>query len=485
MENCNLSSLQVYVPSSTNPWDIRKANHLYRRLAFGAYPTVIREALAKSPAAVVDDLVNEAKNMPTTAAPDWAGKGRMQLLDEGFDFEEVNQEHKREIFAQVIRDTRSNNLRATLTLFWHNHFVTQQSEYNCASYMFEYYTLLQRYSLGNFKDFVREIGLSNAMLLFLNGKSNKKNKPNENYARELYELFTLGENNGYTQQDIEETSKALTGYNGGEYCEPTVFTPNTFNDSEKNIFGKVGNWGYDDAINILFEEKAPLIARFIISKLYKYFVSPEVDPLVVEELAMQFENDFELEPVLRKLFKSEHFFDEKAFATIIKSPYDMNINFIKVANFLVLEDQNLGVYYQNGNAGQRYFQPVDVAGWQGDYDWINTSTLTTRWDVVMNNVWRTWNEETGDRERLRQFAKDAAEGSTDVNEIVRKIVDYFLPMGFHTEANYTDATDAFKTDFIPAEYYIDGTWTLDYPQVPWQTVLLFQYLTRLPEFQLK
>lgn len=485
MENCNLSSLNVFVPTRSNPWDTQKAHHLYRRLAFGATPDIIRVALTKKPEEIIDLLVDEAKNLPTSPAPDWAGKGRQQIISEGFDFEEINQVYIREIFAQTIKDTRNNNLRAVLTLFWHNHFVTQVSEYNCASYLFEYYTILQKYSLGNFKEFVRVVGLSNAMLVFLNGKTNKKNKPNENYARELYELFTLGENNGYTQKDIEETAKALTGYNKGEYCEKTEFDPTSFNSSEKNIFGRIGNWNYDDAINILFEERAPLIAKFIVEKLYRYFVSPDVDQLIVDELAFEFEVDFEIEPILRKLFKSEHFFDDKAQATLIKSPYDINTNFIKVTNFPVLEEQNLGIYWQNGNGGQRYFQPVDVAGWQGDYDWINTSTLTARWDIVMNNVWRTWNKDTGDREKFREFAKAAANGSEDVYEIVRNIIDAFLPRGLNTEANYTDATDVFKTDFIPSEYFTNGVWTLDYPSVPWQVVLLFQYLTRLPEFQLK
>ncbi len=485
MENCNLSSLQVFEPSTDNPWNIERAQHLYRRLTFGATPEIIRVALTKTPKEIVDVLVDEAKNLLPTPAPEWAGKGREQLVNEGFDFEEINQEHKQEMFAQAVKDARNNNLRDTLTLFWHNHFVTQHSAYNCASYMFEYYHTLQQYSLGNFKEFVRKIGLTNAMLVFLNGKSNKKNKPNENYARELYELFTLGENNGYTQQDIEETAKALTGYNLGDYCEQIKFDPNTFNDSEKNIFGRIGNWNYDQAIDILFEEKAPLIAKFIIQKIYKYFISPEVDQLIIDELAIEFEENFELEPILRKLFKSEHFFDDRALATLIKSPYDININFLKVTSFPILDDDNIGLYWQISNAGQRYFQPVDVAGWQGDYDWINTSTLTSRWDIVMNNVWRVWNENNGNREALRDFVKSVANGSEDVSTIVRSVIDTFLPKGLNSEANYTDATDIFKTDFIPGEYFTNGIWTLDYPSVPWQMVLLFQYLIRLPEFQLK
>jgi len=485
MENCNNSSLQVYESSPDNLWDEKKAQHLYRRLTFGAPPPITKVALTKTPEEIVDLLVNEAVNLPSLTPPVWAGKGKQQLIDEGFDFDEVNGEYRREMYVHSINDALNNGLREVLTLFWHNHFVTQQSTYNCASYMYEYYNTLQEYGLGNFKEFVRKIGVTNAMLRFLNGKSNKKNRPNENYARELYELFTLGENNGYTQQDIEETAKALTGYNKGAFCEQIEFDPNTFNDSEKTIFGQTGNWGYDDAIDILFEEKAPLIAEFIVTKLYRYFVSPEINQTVISELASDFVIDFEIEPILRKLFKSEHFFDEKAMATLIKSPFDINMNFLKVTGFPIEEDRKLNLYWQTSAAGQQYFQPVDVAGWQGDYDWINTSTLTARWDIIMSHVWRVWNRNNGNREKLRDFAKAAADGSEDVNIIVRRIIDTFLPKGLNTAANYQDATDVFKIDSIPIEYFTNGIWTLDYIEVPKQVRELLLYLIRLPEFQLK
>ncbi len=485
MENCNTSSLEVFVPSPASPWNAEKAQHLYRRLCFGATSSTIKTALTKTPAEMVDLLVDEAKKIPVTKAPDWAGKGRQQLIDEGFDFEDINLSNRRELFTQAIGDMLNNGLRDNLTLFWHNHFVTQHSTYNCASYMFEYYNTLQTFAIGNFKDFVRRIGLTNAMLKFLNGKTNKKKKPNENYARELYELFTLGENNGYTQQDIEETAKALTGYNKGKYCEKIEFDPDSFNDSEKTIFGQTGPWDYDKAIDILFEEKGPLIAQFVITKLYRYFISPEINTDIITELAKEFEVDFELEPVLRKLFKSQHFFDDKSISTLIKSPLDLKMHFFKTTNFPLPEDRRLDLYWQASNAGQKYFQPVDVAGWQGDYDWINTSTITARWDIITSLVWQVWNEKNGNREMLRDFVKEVTNNSNDINVIVPTVIDLFLPKGLNSEVNYQDAIDVFKLDSIPCDYFTDGTWNLDFEQVPFQVVLLLNYLIRLPEFQLK
>ena len=122
--------------------------------------------------------------------------------------------------------------------------------YNHPAYTFRYYNNLQKNALGNFKEFVRNIGLDDAMLMYLNGYENKNNAPNENYARELYELFTLGEGNGYTQDDITETARALTGYNSRTNGGPISFNPNRFDDGEKTIFGKTGNWNYDDVIEI-------------------------------------------------------------------------------------------------------------------------------------------------------------------------------------------------------------------------------------------
>ncbi len=485
MENCNTSSLKVFVPSSSNKWDAQKVRHLYRRLCFGVSPAMIDIVITKPPEEVVDLIVDEAKNLAPTAAPIWAGKGKKQLESEGFDFDETNNANKRELYAQCVSDLLNNGLRDNLTLFWHNHFVTQHTVYNCSSYMFEYYNTLQVYALGNFKDFVRKIGLTNAMLRYLNGKSNKKNKPNENYARELYELFTLGENNGYTQKDIEETAKALTGYNKGAFCEPIEFDIRTFNDSDKTIFGKTGPWDYNDAIDILFEEKGPLIAEFIVTKLYRYFISPEINTTIIKELAKDFEVDFEIEPILRKLFKSEHFFDDKSISTLIKSPYDLNMHFYKTTGFPLEQDNMLNLYWQTGNLGQSYFQPVDVAGWQGDYDWINTSTITGRWDTITNYVWRVWNRKAGNREKLRDFAKEASNNSADINVVVPAIIDTLLPKGLNTPENYQDAIDVFKTDSIPCDYFTDGTWSLDFDRVPFQVVLLLNYIIRLPEFQLK
>lgn len=501
--NCNLSSLQVYSNSDEKPWNEQRANHLYRRLSYGARPSLIRTALTEVPEQIVDTLIDEAVSLPITTAPVWTTTTKNEYEQSGVTFDDVdgvdgiNSINTDEWILQTINDQMNNGLRSLLTIFWHSHFVTEISEYRCAGYAVQYYNKLQEHALGNFKTFVREIGLTNAMLTYLNGVDNKENRPNDNYARELYELFTLGEKNGYTEDDITNTAKALTGFNNknnenvldpdnNDSCTVITFSEETFNTETKTIFGRSGNFGYDDVIDILFEEKPDLIAEFIVGKLYKFFVSPTLNNEVILELANEFKIDFELEPILRKLFKSEHFFDEEAMATIIKSPYDIQLNILRVTGFPITDEQKTTIYAQNSAIGQEFYQPVDVAGWQADYDWVNSATLVGRWDYTMTIINYLHNSElTEDVERLRDFAKEASNNSSDVEVVVRSIIDAFIPRGLNTETDYEIALDEFKGE-VPENYFVEnGIWNLDFEIVPSQVQILFQYLVTLPEFQLK
>ena len=259
--------------------------------------------------------------MEVTTAPEWS-----QWDNKQFNKSENNKNYYHTIWQrQAFKDIINNGFRERLTLFWSNHFVVEYKDVNQPAYLYQYYALIQSHALGNFKTFVSEMGLAPAMLRYLNGFENKKNSPNENYARELYELFTLGEGNGYIQEDITETARALTGYNRFKtYLGVIEFNENSFDKGSKTIFGRSGNWGYNDVIDILFEEKKDLIANFICNKIYRYFVSPQLNSSVVSAMAETFkQNEFELKPVLKQLFKSEHFFDSVNSNVIIKSPIDL------------------------------------------------------------------------------------------------------------------------------------------------------------------
>ena len=480
--SCNTATLAPYVPTADNPWDAEKARYLYRRLGFGTTEATINIALAGTPQAAVDALLNDAINLPNTQAPVW---GYWSFNDYDNYSDQIN-EQRNIWYRQAASDIQNKDLKGRLSFFWLNHFVTQIESYSHPPYMYQYWDALQTHCLGNFKIFVREMGLNPAMLLMLNGFENTNTSPNENYARELYELFSLGENNGYTQQDIEETSRALTGYNHwSDFGAAIYFDESTFDSSEKTIFGQTGNWGYDDVINILFEQKADLIATFICEKLYRYFVSPDISESVIDSLKESFINgNWEITPVLSLLFKSEHFFDITANSQLIKSPYDLVATYLNELDMTAnLSDQDFYnfIVYLNAALGQDIFQPIDVAGWQRDQDWINTSTLSGRWLSLENITWPFWNQ---DRNQFRQFAINLTDNSNDPYIIATTIIDYFLSQPLYTESEYDIAVDIFKWN-IPQGYYDDGSWNLNWEGADYQVLMLLHHIFRMPEFQLK
>tara|TARA_B100000780_G_scaffold232152_1_gene172067 strand:+ start:30 stop:1487 length:1458 start_codon:yes stop_codon:yes gene_type:complete len=485
MDNCNNSSLKLYVESNLNPWDISKIRFIYRRLGFGISKDKAKALLNNSPNELINKIISSAKNKTLNNPPEWGFWNNAEINNSGNNQNYYKILWQKQAFSNFIND----GFRERLTLFWSNHFVTEYYDYNRAQYMYQYHSKLQEYALGNFKDFVSVIGLQPAMLIYLNGYSNKKNAPNENYARELYELFTLGEGNGYTSTDITETSRALTGYNkfSNGNGSSIIFNKNTFDSEEKTIFGKTGNWAYQDVVDILFDEKKELIANFICEKLYKYFVSPVLNKEITSQLALTFiAADFELVPVYKQLFNSEHFFDLNSSNVLIKSPIDLfvfiqnDFEFSFPSNF----QKNYTNYLRNKcvEMGQEIFSPVDVAGWQENHDWISTGTLPMRWEFIEYIFNRHW---AGNKEQFRTFIISIVSDTEKDPKIIVDKLKEFMFCNYEIKAvERLDAINIFKGD-IPENYYDDGTWDLNYESVPNQVYNLILYFISLPEFQLK
>ncbi len=491
--NCATGTLAPYVPSSERPWDRRRAAHIYKRLGFGANAATIDAALQQDPTTLVESIITNAIAKPLPNAPVWANWAIGDYNQDTIQ-EDVVQQTFDWTVAWLEEMMSENPLREKLALFWHNHFVTQLDAYQCPSYLYNYHRILQQYALGDFKTFTEEIGKCPAMLIYLNGVQSTRLEPNENYARELYELFTLGENNNYTQQDITETARALTGYNGfTEACAPIGFLQISHDPGSKTIFGQTGNWGYEDVHQLIFTERRDEVANFICTKVYKAFVSPNVDETIVAGLAATFKaNDFNLAPVFRQLFKSEHFFDDAVLGVSVKSPIEAMLHMLKEIDFpyqgIMNPDYNvnqilLGVYFQSAQIGQQLWNPTDVAGWDGDQAWINSNTLTGRWetsDFVTFSMFQNY------RFMLIDLAKALSNNSADAEFVTQVIVEHFIPQGLQTPDDYDRATMVFKSDFVPGNYFEDGTWSLDYDEevVAAQIALLIRHITRLPEFQL-
>lgn len=497
--NCNTAPLAPY----TAPLDRSRVQHLFRRAGFSASVQTVDQAVGQTADALVDSLINEAQNLPPLPAPAWAAWNRDNYPEDDDLARQTIRAQQQTWALEYTRGLLNNNLRDRLSFFWSNHFVTELDFYDSPAFLHEYTDCLQRNALGNFKTFVSEIGLTNAMLFYLDGAYNNGDNPNENYARELYELFTLGEGNNYTEEDVIETARALSGYTerGEVRWTPVTFDLTTFDAGTKTILGQTGNWGYDDVIDILFEQRAEELSLFICRKLYEFFVHPDSDDAtgnaqtIITGMAGTFRaSNFEITPVLSELFKSQHFFDENAIGVIIKSPFDLFLNFINESGF-AYTDTTLSFAMESSRLlGQHLFDPFDVAGWQRDRTWINTNFIIGRWltsEVLIQGFFQE------NQEQFRTLAMEAvgpAESNTSNPEtVVRALVDTFLPKGLLTPQDFENAMSVFKIEDVPENYYGSdyiqgglGIWMLAVSmEVPQQVFLLLMHLARQPEFQLK
>ena len=235
--------------------------------------------------------------------------------------------------------------------------------------------------------------------------------------------------------------------------------------------------------DLLFDHRTDEMATFICTKIYKHFVSHEIDEGIIASLAETLkDNDFELEMVFRQLFKSEHFFDEAIIGVQVKSPVDHFLGILKESNF-TYDDQtiyNFAVYAFL--VGQFIFSPPDVAGWPGDRSWISSENLTGRWQGMAFYLFDVLYQQTP--EQLRELAITLTGSiSNDPEEVTRAIIDHFLPNGLDTDEEYERAQAAFQWE-IPQNYFDTGIWNLNWDEVPVQMTFLLWHLVRLPDFQL-
>ncbi|MBX2821723.1 MAG: DUF1800 domain-containing protein [Rhodothermaceae bacterium] len=382
------SGLAPYEPALT----FEDTQHLLRRAQFGSTVDRAQLHVGKTASDLVDELIDAALSAPLPEPPHWHNA----YLPEDGQSEEVfdayfrnNNQWGNQYATDWFKAIYFDGLRERMALFWHDHFVTERETYFFAPMMYQYATLLRSRALGNFKDFVLAITLNPAMLVYLNGNQNVRQEPNENYARELLELFTMGQydaqgNANYTQFDIIEFSRALTGYYVDYRDFSTQWGQNRYDGGQKVLFGETGQFNTQKAINHIFETRAEQVAAFICRKLYVEFVHNVPDEAFIQELAQVFiNNDFEIAPVMRALLKSERFFDGALRGARIKSPVAMLVNMLHQINFeLETPEPYEALYWKSSDLGQRLFQPPNVAGWKGYRNWITTATLPSRWELI-------------------------------------------------------------------------------------------------------
>ncbi|MBK8517535.1 MAG: DUF1800 domain-containing protein [Saprospiraceae bacterium] len=489
MVNCAETNINPYKPRPDKLWDKRKAIHLFRRTSFGVDLTTIKASLNLDPVSVVNKIVDDARTLPPTAPPSWSNwtlsnyssNQDIRITQIGSQYMEWN--------TQWIKDMINNGLRDRMSWFWSNHFVTKLETYFCPSWMYRYHALLQKHALGNFKTFVYEMGLTPAMLIFLNNIQNTRFQPNENYARELLELFTLGVDNGYNQSDIVNVARAISGWNGIDQtnlCGEVAFIQPYWDSGQKTIFSKTGAWGYADVINLLFDERPVQISEYISRKLYSNFVNPEVSEDMIKLLGKVFrDNNFELAPLMKAMLSCEHFFDDASVGTIIPGHIEYLLTFVNEIGYSEQLELYTAIGYSAAEYNQQMFSPTDVAGWPGNRLWVNSGSFQYRAESILNIMSYYYAKNGNKLEELRTLAKELINpGENSPTIICNAIIDHFLPNGLQKTVDYEDALVVFKAE-IPENYFQSGQWNLDWEYAPAQVLYLINYLANLPEFQLK
>jgi len=403
---------EAYQPSAQSPWDIKKIGHLYRRAAFGATMAELDAGLKVGPEKAVDALLQ-------------GGSGQ----DE---FEKLTEP----LADSLVRGNNGPSLRAwwlyrmlysphplqeKLTLFWHNHFATSNAKVQNATFMLGQYRLLHKNALGNFRTMLQEMSLDPAMMIWLDTRGSQKGNPNENYARELMELFSLGIGH-YTEKDIREAARAFTGWElqAGKARQ----NPTQHDKGEKTVLGQTGDWQGADIVRICLEQKA--CPYFIAGKLYRFLISETVPatPELLEPLATQFrKSDFNFADLVKTVLRSNLFFSATAYRSSIKSPVEFALGIIRGLEGRLGTTQ-LATALEG--LGQNIFYPPSVKGWDGGRTWLNGQTLLFRQNLALS---------------LTSTEDDRFGRRTDPAPLVRKhmkesdteVVDFFLRLFYQSD----------------------------------------------------
>jgi Protein of unknown function (DUF1800) len=370
---------EPWQPDAKTPWNRKWAGHLYRRAAFGPIPAELEQAEKRGPQATLELLF--------TGEPK-AGVLADFLMKEGARLSHRNNTFELRAWWLYCMLNSGDPLREKMTLFWHNHFATSIAKVERPPLMFEQNRLMRKHALGKFGPFLLDMSKDAAMLVWLDSNSNLKAHPNENFAREVLELFSLGVGH-YTEKDIREAARAFTGWHtDGDVFE---FDPRQHDYGSKTVFGETGNWNGDDVLRIIL--KQPTCARFLVRKLFRYFISELHEPAdkLIEPLAERLrQSDYDIGLVVRTILSSRLFFSDHAFRQKIKSPVEYVLGSAREICEGNISQQHLVIKLEA--LGQNLFAPPNVKGWPGAQAWVNTSTLLARQNynqrLAMGTLWQ-------------------------------------------------------------------------------------------------
>lgn len=527
--------------SGINPysgaWTEQEVIHLLKRTMFGAKKADIDYFKTRTIDQAVDELLTPTAPSPAPPVKEYVTSTSATTPDTGIAqgttwINDINsdgtvQSQRRASYKKwwtgvLINQDRS--IREKLNMFWIDHFGNETNDVGNANWIYKQHTLIRQYGLGNFKNLVRDITKDVAMLRYLNGYLNQSAAPDENYARELMELFTLGKGPGsqYTENDVKEAAKVLTGWqiNGTTYL--SVFNAarhSTANKTFSSFFGNTvitgrtgataGDLELNDLLNMIFVQQE--VARFITRKIYRWFVYYSIDANtetnVITPLADIFRsNNYEIKPLLTALFKSEHFYDVLNRGCMIKTPADQVIGSLREMNAAFRPDTdwdtNYGLwntfYTWMVNLGQNLHDPPNVSGMPAYYQeptfheiWINSDSLPKR-NQFTDTMISTGYARNGFRVQFNcvTFAQTLTNPGNP-NDLIDEALRIFFRNDLSAQTKAQIKTQILLTG-QQWDYYWTNAWTAytSSPTTPnFNTVntrlkSLFQYFFNLSEYQL-
>jgi uncharacterized protein (DUF1800 family) len=508
-------------------WTTNEVAHLLKRTMFGAKKTDIDYFLGLSPAQAVDELLGNGST-PTPPLRDygliedtegifyddlgvvqgqpWVDDPNMASAEQiRGNINSLRQASLKKWWAGlIINQTRS--IQEKMVLFWHHHFSVQESEVENSQFLYRHHNLLRTHAMGNVKTLAREVTIDPAMLLHLNGYLNSKQAPDENYAREFQELFTIGKgpDSAYSENDVIAAARVLTGWRINDDPLGSYFDSNAHDTGSKSfsafynntsIAGSTNdNQELDAFVNMIFSTTEA--SRFFVRKIYKWFVYYNIDDateanVIAPLAAILKDNNYEVLPMLTALFKSEHFFDQLNQACYIKNPFDIIVGTLREFSvpFPVYTDYVAGYplfnsLYQNAaDMQQQLLQPPDVAGWPSyhqdpmNYElWVNSNSLPRRANFTDALV----NDQVIDVRAFAGYSTNPADPDQLVTDVTALLLRYPLS---------ANSKDYVKTKFLLNNTTDNTIWTNAWNSNN-TTVIntslkdLFKFIMNLPEFHL-
>jgi len=376
------TSVAQAAPSDTLSYD--DARHLLSRTGFAPTDAEVRAYVGITRANAVARLLDGARTSAVTPLPASLADTAPLALPRGPD---ATPEQRKAFVREQVQEglllrgwwmqemlVTPSPLTERMTLFWHNHFVSAQPKVRISRMMAVQNATLRANALGNFGALLHAIAKDPAMIVYLDGAQNRRGAPNENFAREVMELFTLGEGH-YSEADIKEAARAFTGWNVDRARGVFVMRAPLHDDGEKTIFGKTGRFDGDDVLDLLLTR--PETATFIVGKLWREFVSPDVDANEVARIAQRFRaSRYDIKVAVGEILRSEAFYAPGNRAVLVKSPVELVVGTLRQLE--VRPTDMIPFAVAAAGMGQNLFSPPNVKGWPGGETWINATTLLAR-----------------------------------------------------------------------------------------------------------